>query len=84
MVSIERNFIQGIDPPSVACPAPLYRCTVVATVPRVTPGASDDELDDLVAVVLDGLDAAGLSWSGVTRGVWLEALPSYSLTTEGT
>ncbi len=74
----------GIDPPSVACPAPVYRCAVVVVVPIVTPGASDDELDDLVAVVLSGLDAGGIVWTGATRGVWADQYPSYSIDTEGT
>jgi hypothetical protein len=75
---------QGIDPPNVACPAPLYRCTVVAFVPIVTPGAADDELDELVDVVVAGLDGVGLAWRDVVRGTWLDTLPAYTLTTEGT
>jgi hypothetical protein len=75
---------QGIDPPDVACPAPLYRCAVVVFVPIITPGPADDELDDLLDVVLTGLDARGLAWRDVVRGVWLESLPAYTITTEGT
>lgn len=75
---------QGIDPPSVACPAPVYRCAVVVFVPITTPGAADDELDDLVDVVLSGIDSTGAAWRDVARGVWADSLPAYTLTTEGT
>lgn len=72
----------AIDPPSVACPARLYTVRVFVASPIVSPGFGDVDVDVLVDHVLDGLDASGLVWSDVTRGVWQDQYPAYVLTVE--
>lgn len=72
----------GIDPATVACPAPVRSLSVIAVSPVTSPGAGDDLVDDLVDRVLAALDAVGLSWSDVRRGTFLDSYPSYSVTVE--
>lgn len=71
----------GVDPPSVACPARVYRLAITIAVPQYL---DDAGLDTLLDVTLDALDVAGVTWSDVTRGAFLDTLPAYQLTAECT
>lgn len=71
----------GVDPPSVACPARVYRLAATIAVPTTL---DDAALDELLEVTLDALDASGVTWSDVTRGVFRDTLPAYQMTLEET
>jgi hypothetical protein len=73
----------SVEPPSVACPSGrTYAVTVWAISAVTAPGAGDTDLDRLLDVALDGLDAAGIVWTQAVRGTWYDAYPSYEITTE--
>ena len=58
---------------------------VWAVSPLTVPGASDDDVDDLLGVLLDALDLTPrTTWSTAERGVWAETNPSYRIETEVT
>ena len=74
--------VSAATPVDVACPwrtVELELWTVAAVTAR---GASVDAVDDLCDAVLDVLEAAGVAWSRVERGVWADAYDAYRIQCE--
>lgn len=69
-----------VDPPERACPSRYASVVLTAVTPLTDPGPADDDLDELLDLVLDALDAGAVIYGTAQRGTWLDTHHAYELT----
>jgi hypothetical protein len=74
--------VESVDPPSVACPAPVVTLSVWVVTPLTEPGPADDAADTLLDAALSALTGAGITWTTAERAVWRDRNPAYRVTIE--
>lgn len=72
----------SVEPAGVACAWRTVKVDAWCVTPYTDPGPADDDLEDLLAGVLDALDAAGMEWTNAERGVWLDTYAAFRVTIE--
>lgn len=72
----------SVEPAGTACPWRTVKLDAWCVTPYTDPGPADDDLEALLADVLDALDAAGIAWTTADRGVWLDSYPAFRVTIE--